>query len=1123
MFSTAVHPGIAPLRKHILTRSAIILVQDYSKHSMLSLSRFHAKTSISNPTLARGAGHGPKDLRLRFILYQLLQLTAYMHSQGLCLDPLHPGHIMLDDDMWVTLPVHFSARMCFSAECREVLQQRQGEAHRAIPPESQSHDMDRAETETGEEEGAPVEAESGTEEGQYSHGTVNEEDVPPSPPPSSPCEEQPLLEAIRLNCLRRRILLGETFVDRPLDFYEPLTLKWVTGKMSNFEYLLAINHAAGRSMADPLYHPVLPWVTDFTAPYEAGQMVSEPAVTISTRSVLDGKYLSKKEVVQESRRRLPAHMRDLTRTKFRLSKGDAQLHTTFKHSDPPHHIPETLSELTYYIYMARCTPMQVLRRIVRSDFVAEHYPHSMTRMFYWTPDECIPEFYSDPSMFRSIHKDAGLQDIELPYFTPTIEDFLRYHRSVLESDEVSDNLHHWIDLTFGHLLRGEAAATHLNVPLVHTMSVAEQAGDSPNLDKHPGFVVLFNTPHPRRNSFNSVPHTMQAAESAVFDDQLQSLLSLDTSSTVNKKTIIFGGDEASSGEGPMTGGSGRLFLSKGRPDPTLSLLTSAKAVKCGHFEESQQKWDCGEAMKFSARYGAYLEPCYQIPHAIVELRRDMKKEDPPTLTKPYAAWDQDFRSQVLRNAEVHDDAREEMFADLTSAEEGDAVDPAACIHMLQAQDMLSIGCIAMEILTGTPVFSREQLQDTLREEDVLSSLRTCMTESVPIPVGLRRVISLLLNPDPAKRPTAAELLGACGAMDLDTVMQQHIYNDDDSDEDDSFAALPDKGVAQFAPCRPKEFHSASSRSRKELLEDFCGNIFPTLFPRVYAFIGRLKVAPTSRARLSEVVNNIHDLSNIPLEGISLTLPHLLAVIADPQPFRDDEEENPSSHDKRLRQGKTTSPLILEYATIVDILGERLGMDAAEKILIPAIVDFLSKLNSPKLLRTLLLSTLWRVIIFRSGPQCFLRQFLPLLLTYVSCGTLQNVSRNSSVYVPAGPGEGTALWAYGGLHIDQADWLHRSPSIGLREVQQSAVIAVVNLAGPDSLGPGLCVRYVLPALLCLFGIPQLAATGFGLGMEDEGEALGSEESVVETERDLHGSKGLPLKGVCPFTSSCAMYI
>ena len=57
--------------------------------------------------LGTNSGLGAKDLRLRFIIYQLLQTIAYIHSQEqqLSVPSLRPDSIMLDDDMWVYFPV----------------------------------------------------------------------------------------------------------------------------------------------------------------------------------------------------------------------------------------------------------------------------------------------------------------------------------------------------------------------------------------------------------------------------------------------------------------------------------------------------------------------------------------------------------------------------------------------------------------------------------------------------------------------------------------------------------------------------------------------------------------------------------------------------------------------------------------------------------------------------------------------------------------------------------------------------------------------------------------------------------------------------------------------------------
>lgn len=105
--------------------------------------------------------------------------------------------------------------------------------------------------------------------------------------------------------------------------------------MSNFDYLMIINNAAGRTMNDSCLHPIIPWVTDFSS---------------------------------------PDNIRDFNFSKFRMQKGDSQLDFTYENSEIPHHIAENLSELTYTIYMARRMPMYILKQIVRRKFAAKEYP-----------------------------------------------------------------------------------------------------------------------------------------------------------------------------------------------------------------------------------------------------------------------------------------------------------------------------------------------------------------------------------------------------------------------------------------------------------------------------------------------------------------------------------------------------------------------------------------------------------------------------------------------------------------------------------------------------------------------------------------------------------------------------
>ncbi|GBG30404.1 WD repeat-containing protein 81 [Hondaea fermentalgiana] len=246
---------------------------------------------------------------------------------------------------------------------------------------------------------------------------------------------------------------------------EGLTEAWRQGRVSNLDYLMAVNAAAGRHLADANFHPVIPWVTDFSS-----SDLDDPEQT---------------------------HWRDLTQSKYRLAKGDDQLDITFCNSPTPHHITESLSEITYYIYMARVTPLATLRSVVRSNFEAKEYPASMARMYEWTPDECIPEFFFDASVFSSMHADIDLPDLGFPKWCRDASDFVRWHRAALESTHVSRSLHHWIDLNFGNKLAGEAAVASKNVTLPLSSMPKHR------LRKSPGFVQVFTEAHPAREVENA--------------------------------------------------------------------------------------------------------------------------------------------------------------------------------------------------------------------------------------------------------------------------------------------------------------------------------------------------------------------------------------------------------------------------------------------------------------------------------------------------------------------------------------------------------------------------------------------------------------------------------------------
>ncbi|XP_021595628.1 protein GFS12 isoform X2 [Manihot esculenta] len=230
---------------------------------------------------------------------------------------------------------------------------------------------------------------------------------------------------------------------------------WWKGELSNFEYLLVLNRLAGRRWGDHTFHTVMPWVIDFsTKPDENSDL----------------------------------GWRDLSKSKWRLAKGDEQLDFTYSTSEIPHHISdECLSELAVCSYKARRLPLSVLRLAVRSVYEPNEYPSNMLRLYQWTPDECIPEFYCDPQIFYSVH--SGMTNLAVPSWAHSPEEFIKLHRDALESDRVSCQIHNWIDITFGYKMSGQAAVAAKNVML---------PSSEPTKLRSVGRRQLFTRPHPGR-------------------------------------------------------------------------------------------------------------------------------------------------------------------------------------------------------------------------------------------------------------------------------------------------------------------------------------------------------------------------------------------------------------------------------------------------------------------------------------------------------------------------------------------------------------------------------------------------------------------------------------------------
>ncbi|CAI5494350.1 unnamed protein product, partial [Closterium sp. Naga37s-1] len=231
-----------------------------------------------------------------------------------------------------------------------------------------------------------------------------------------------------------------------------LTERWLRREITNFDYLMQLNTLAGRTFNDVTQYPVFPWVIqDYTS----------------------------KELDLTN----PATFRDLSKPVGALDAGRLEKFVERYHSfaDPVipkfHYGSHYSSAGIVAHYLLRVEPYTSLALALQGG----QFDHP-DRLFLdvaatWrgvTSDmsdvkELIPEWFCLPEMFTNINglhlgstqKGHVIGDVKLPPWAASAADFVRKQRAALESEYVSSNLHHWIDLIFGYKQKGkEALAAH---------------------------------------------------------------------------------------------------------------------------------------------------------------------------------------------------------------------------------------------------------------------------------------------------------------------------------------------------------------------------------------------------------------------------------------------------------------------------------------------------------------------------------------------------------------------------------------------------------------------------------------------------------------------------------------
>lgn len=229
--------------------------------------------------------------------------------------------------------------------------------------------------------------------------------------------------------------------------------KWRMGQMSNFDYIMYLNMAAGRSFNDLSQYPVFPWIL---------QDYSSDVLDLSNASVF----------------------RDLNKPIGALEPNRlAMLRERYNDMPSPRFFYGThYSTPAYTInYLVRAAPAAMLRLQNGRFDTPDRLFHSVAATWQGVltnqgdVKELIPEFYaldyskgdasgivsrkSVPGEFldNMLGLDLGarqdgkrVDDVELPpWANGSSELFVKLHRKALECDYVSSKLHGWFDLIFG--------------------------------------------------------------------------------------------------------------------------------------------------------------------------------------------------------------------------------------------------------------------------------------------------------------------------------------------------------------------------------------------------------------------------------------------------------------------------------------------------------------------------------------------------------------------------------------------------------------------------------------------------------------------------------------------------
>ncbi|KAL6433650.1 hypothetical protein ACFW04_005736 [Cataglyphis niger] len=247
-------------------------------------------------------------------------------------------------------------------------------------------------------------------------------------------------------------LLKQSMVSLETVPQNQMTMRWQNGYISNYDYILYVNSLADRTFHDLTQYPVFPWIIqDYTS------------TALDLNDIKVYRDLSKPIGALNPSR--------LQRLKERyLEMSDPKFLYGSHYSAPGFVLFYLVRKYPQYMLCLQNGRFDHPDRMFNS--IADVWKNVLVNMSDFK--ELIPEFYDMSNAgdflansygidFGYRHDGTKIGDVQLPPWAKGPTDFVQQLRNALESDYVSRNLHHWIDLIFGYKQRGIEAEKADNV------------------------------------------------------------------------------------------------------------------------------------------------------------------------------------------------------------------------------------------------------------------------------------------------------------------------------------------------------------------------------------------------------------------------------------------------------------------------------------------------------------------------------------------------------------------------------------------------------------------------------------------------------------------------------------